>query len=47
MPGRTLTRGELLERVPRKHDGINWHAYAYVERYSLDQTAWADKQLRG
>jgi len=31
----------------RKHDGINWHAFAYVDKYSADQCAYADRVISG
>lgn len=42
---RVMTRDELLAAVPRKHEGINWHAYAYVEKYSPDQEQFATRML--
>ena len=29
----------------RRHDGINWHAFARVEKFSTDQVAWAALRL--
>lgn len=47
MPGRIITRDELIAATPPKHDtAIHWHARAYVERYSVDQTTYADNLIR-
>lgn len=29
----------------KQHDGINWHAFAHVDKYSPEQTAWATAKL--
>lgn len=29
----------------RRHDGLNWHAFAHVDRYSPDQCAYADTKV--
>ncbi len=40
-----VTRNDILERVPRHGDGINWHALAFVDRYSPDQAKYAERVL--
>lgn len=40
-----VTRNDILARVSRKSDGINWHALAFVDRYSPDQAKYAERML--
>jgi hypothetical protein len=37
-----MTQAVLDER---RHEGLNWMAYARVERFSVDQTRWAEQRL--
>ena len=35
---------EVMTESPLRHEGINWHAHAMVEKFSPDQTAWAARK---
>jgi len=38
-------RQDAIKDLPT-HDGLNWRAFAHVEKFSPDQTAHAEEQLR-